>query len=92
MKIAHEEVWDMAPAMASLIGVQCGRVQELTAHAPVEERVLAVQKRAHEEPEEVVHVTRHQWRKECLRTRRLHMKGHQTLGRRCRHSLECSVL
>ena len=59
MKIAQEEVWDMAPAMASLIGVQCGRVQELTAHAPVQKRVLAVQKRAHEEPEEVVHVTRH---------------------------------
>ena len=85
MKIAHEEVWDMAPAMASLIGVQCGRVQKLSAHARVERRVLAVQKRALEEPEEVVHVTRHQWRKECLRTRRLHMKGHQTLGWQCRH-------
>ena len=92
MKIAQEEVWDTVPVMASLIAVQCGTVQELTAHAPVEKRVLAVQKRAHEELEEVVHVTRHQCRKECLRTRRLHMKGHQTLGRRCRDSLECSVL
>ena len=55
MKIAHEEVWKMPPAMASLIGVQCVTVQELTAHAPVEKRVLAVQKRALEEPEEVVH-------------------------------------
>ena len=63
MKIAHEEVWDMAPAMASLTGVHCGRVQELTAHAPVEKRVLADEKTA----------------------RRLHMKGRQTLGRRCRH-------
>ena len=85
MKIAHEELWDMAPAMASLIGVQCGRVQEMTAHAPLEKRVLAVQKRAHEELEEVVHVARHQWRKACLRTRRLHMQGRQTLGRQCRH-------
>ena len=41
MKIAHEEVWDMAPAMASLIGVQCVTVQGFTAHAPVEKRVLA---------------------------------------------------
>ena len=53
MKIAHEEVWDMAPAMASLIGVQCGRVQELTAHAPVEKRVLAGEKTAHEGPSDI---------------------------------------
>ena len=56
MKIAHEEVWDMAPAMASLIGVQCGRVQELTAHAPVEKRVFAKTTSKHANTRQNTHV------------------------------------
>ena len=79
----------MAPAMASLIGVQCGRVQELIAHAPVEKEVLAVQKRAHEELEEAVHRNVPPVETRVLAdektARGIHMKGRQTLGRQCRH-------
>ena len=55
-KAAHEEPSDIAPAMTSLIGVQCVTVGELTARAPVKKRVLADDKTTHEEVEEAVHV------------------------------------
>ena len=54
-KAAQEEPSDIAPAMTSLIGVQCVTVGELTARAPVKKRVLADDKTTHEEVDEAVH-------------------------------------
>ena len=55
-KAAHEEPSDIAPAMTSLIGVQCVTVGELTARAPVKKRVLADNRTTYEEVEEAGHV------------------------------------
>ena len=54
-KAAHEEPSDIAPAMTSLIGVQCVTMGELTAREPVKKRVLADDKTTHDEVEEAVH-------------------------------------